>query len=480
VSSENLKWAGAVDAALGALEHQPIAPEGPGGTPELEQFVLMGPAELRAIRGAPRDSSISVYGFAANAGGGAIGIRAAIAGDAAAAAIKAALELFARAALAIVTAAHLEDSRCFWRERAASSAHELELLRSSVDQNAAAAHESAALLEAITKLSAPNRFQDLGAMLARAAGADAWMIAAAAEGALEVRAFSAGLAPPAALDQSSALALSWRRREIIENGGALNFHEDRIFERPFICVPFENASFAAGSRRGIAPPARAKLRALAPRLSIILRAWLLEEQLARQRALVQRLALRMFAAVDEERARIARDLHDDQAQLIAAAKMALEGGRDEARGIFVQLENELRSRIRELRPATLGLNPLSEALRRELDRLSAAGLKTRLAGKNAADRLPASLQNLCFQVAREALANVARHSGATSVEVTLEHSGRFARLTVCDDGRGNETAAGSGSGLAGIRERLELMGGTVSLDFKSAGTTLIAEIPVPA
>ena len=54
--------------------------------------------------------------------------------------------------------------------------------------------------------------------------------------------------------------------------------------------------------------------------------------------------MRLFGAVEDERVRIARDLHDDQAQLLAAARLALEGGRDEARAIFERLEGELRVR----------------------------------------------------------------------------------------------------------------------------------------
>ena len=81
----------------------------------------------------------------------------------------------------------------------------------------------------------------------------------------------------------------------------------------------------------------------------------------------------MFAAIDEERARIARDLHDDQAQLLAAAKMALDGPHDAARTIFKQVEEELRRKTRELRPATLGNALLDDAIERELARVDKRG-----------------------------------------------------------------------------------------------------------
>ena len=82
--------------------------------------------------------------------------------------------------------------------------------------------------------------------------------------------------------------------------------------------------------------------------------WMLEREAARRNRLVRQLALRMFSAIDEERARIARDLHDDQAQLLAAAKIAIDGPPEAARSIFAQVEGELRRKTRELRPVTLG------------------------------------------------------------------------------------------------------------------------------
>jgi signal transduction histidine kinase len=88
---------------------------------------------------------------------------------------------------------------------------------------------------------------------------------------------------------------------------------------------------------------------------------------------------------------------------------------------------------------------------------------------------------LCFQVAREALTNVMRHSGARSVTVAVERDRATLRLIVADNGRGilHQPHANPSMGLAGIRERLELMGGTLQVNSSRSGTTLSAEIPEP-
>jgi len=209
------------------------------------------------------------------------------------------------------------------------------------------------------------------------------------------------------------------------------------------------------------------------------RADLARRELARMAALVRTLGERMFRAVDSERARIARDLHDDHAQMLAAAKLALDADRTAARPILKRLETELRARIRDLKPAALGNRGLAEALRTELQRLKDAGLKTRLTGTAVARNLPPAVQQACYQVAREAISNIMRHARAARAEVRLEHCGTLVRLIVSDDGTSPKSAPSGGIGLNGLAERLELIGGTLRFDSRPGATRLIAEIPVP-
>lgn len=201
-------------------------------------------------------------------------------------------------------------------------------------------------------------------------------------------------------------------------------------------------------------------------------------ELARSRELVNRLALRMFAAVDEERAKIARDLHDDQAQLLAAAKIALEGGGEEARTIFKQIEEELRRKTRAIRPATLSRASLADSIEHELERLHGAGVTTRFTCGEGLDKLARPLQQLCLQVVREAISNVIRHARAHSVEAAIVRADGAIQVSISDDGRGLALRRDA-SGLGGMRERLELMGGQLTIQSMARGTSVRAEIPEP-
>lgn len=209
--------------------------------------------------------------------------------------------------------------------------------------------------------------------------------------------------------------------------------------------------------------------------------WLLEAETERLRRLVRNLGLRMFGAIDAERARIARDLHDHQAQLLAAARIGIEAGPDEARGIFKQLEGSLRLRVRELKPPTLGRSTLAEGLRYELRRLADGGIKTRLLHADRMNALTRPIQPLCYQVSREALANVVRHACASRVEIGVEKHGSLVRLSILDNGTGiHDTNGRNEIGLDGLNERLALMGGRLRVESKTGTTRIIAEIPESA
>ena len=204
-----------------------------------------------------------------------------------------------------------------------------------------------------------------------------------------------------------------------------------------------------------------------------------------QRALMQSLALRLFGAIDAERARIARDLHDDQAQLMTAARIALEVPRPKARRILREIEQTLRTRLRDLRPATIGRATLKAGLEGERQRLIDAGLEARLLRVAGAHALSRPLQNVCWQVAREAVSNIIRHARAKHVELSLERAGNFVRLKVVDDGRGahrsrrrtENVGMGLGMGLSGLAERVALIGGTLQVGSQASGTCVTAEIP---
>jgi signal transduction histidine kinase len=195
-------------------------------------------------------------------------------------------------------------------------------------------------------------------------------------------------------------------------------------------------------------------------------------------ALVREMAHRMLSAADSEREHIARELHDDQAQLITAARIALEGGREQARAILARIERDLRARTRALRPVDAHLKSAQDAIALDADRLVAAGIDAELHIEPAASALSAKLAALCCQFIREAVSNVIIHSGAARAAIRLCCANGFIEVEVRDNGKGVAAVAPRrGSGIAGIRERVELMGGRFEVISGADGTVVSARIP---
>jgi signal transduction histidine kinase len=213
-------------------------------------------------------------------------------------------------------------------------------------------------------------------------------------------------------------------------------------------------------------------------------------------AQAQRAAQRL-AAAEAERARWARELHDETLQNLAALQIALAGQlrtRDpEAMTTFMgdaaqQLAGEiqnLRTLISELRPAALddlGLGPAVAAL---ADRTRQQGLDVRLSvdlhyeAQRAPDRLSQEMETALYRIIQEALTNVRKHGMAAHVNVDLWEDDSHVHLTVQDDGRGFDPAAETqGFGLTGIRERAELLDGEIELSsIAGKGTTLTVTMP---
>jgi len=402
-----------------------------------------------------------------------------------------AAELAVTAAIAIIRADAADGSRDFWCKRSTEST--VRLANSQVAALAASSQRSQIdrAFAAAARLRARNRFDRLGTLIAQMGPFDAWIIATSVGEILRVSAASGVLAPAALLDSqrrpASALADCFLRQATIVRATqaptSVASDEDRAFARfaSYVCVPFEAGAIALATHAAPDTDTVARVEALAARLNPLIAKWLLEAEADRLRRLVRNLGMRMYGAIDSERARIARDLHDHQAQLLAAARIGIEAGPDEARGIFKQLEDALRLRVRELKPPNLGRSTLAEGLRYELRRMADAGIKGRLTHADKMKVLTRPVQQVCYQVAREALANVMRHAGASRVEVAIEKRGERVRLSILDDGKGLGSASGRGGiGLHGLSERLELMGGRLRIESKVGSTRLVAEIPEPA
>jgi len=397
--------------------------------------------------------------------------------------IEAVAELGARAFLSYLTAEADRLSLDFWRQRASESAAELAEAMATASAINDASHELAGAIAAARKLRPRDRFSGLGSIIASAGPFLAWVVGLAEDGEWRIAAAAGVLAPAIALKRESALVDCHARQTTItrvaQAGRPAVYAEDRLFARfpAYLCLPFDDGAIALAA---VTRPDRTmvtRLEAMAGRLSPLIRAWMLEAEVARLRALVRKLALRMYGAVEGERARIARDLHDHQAQLLAAARIGLEAGPEAARAIFKQVEEALRLRVRELRPVTLGRSGLAEALRYEIGGLAKAGVSGRLMHADQMSGLTRPVQQLCYQVAREALANVVRHARATRVTVGVTRLGGRVRLSICDNGQGLAGApAAGGIGLKGLRERIELMGGKLKVESRPGATRLVADL----
>jgi len=204
---------------------------------------------------------------------------------------------------------------------------------------------------------------------------------------------------------------------------------------------------------------------------------------------------RLIRAQEEERARLARELHDDITQRLA--RLAIDTGRAEREGAgraigetmrlvregLVKLSEDVHSLSYRLHPSLLDDLGLGEALKAECDRVSRPGTcPATLVLRNVPASVPRDVALCLFRVTQEALRNTSRHAQATSVEVTLRELDGGLQLAVHDNGVGFDPVAARerhSLGLASMRERLRLLGGV--LDIESAGgqgTTVVAWVPL--
>ncbi|MFH8973173.1 sensor domain-containing protein [Streptomyces sp. NPDC017890] len=198
-----------------------------------------------------------------------------------------------------------------------------------------------------------------------------------------------------------------------------------------------------------------------------------------------RSRVRLVDAFEAERRRIERDLHDGAQQRLVALTMALGLARldappgpladqlAKAHGEAGKALEELRELIHGIHPKVLADYGLQAAVDDAADR-SAVPVDVRLELRG---RLPQAVEAAAYFVVCEALANVARHSGADRAEVTGGHRDGRLHLEVRDDGRGG-AEAGAGSGLTGLADRVSVLDGRLSLSSPPGGPTLLrVEIP---
>ena len=213
-------------------------------------------------------------------------------------------------------------------------------------------------------------------------------------------------------------------------------------------------------------------------------------------AKLKQLTQRVFDAQEEERGRVARELHDGISQILVGVRYALDSarrrlGRGDARGndnLDAGIESlsgaiqEVRRISRDLRPGVLddlGLGPALKALTDEFRTRTGIGVQfDTVVFRN---RLDQEAKIALYRIAQEALTNVERHSGATQVVMDLRGHRQGATLKISDNGQGMDSKGrlpARGLGLRNMQERMEQLNGSLRFLSSKSGTIIQAEVPL--
>jgi len=213
------------------------------------------------------------------------------------------------------------------------------------------------------------------------------------------------------------------------------------------------------------------------------------------------LSVRLLQAQDDERRRIARELHDGVGQLLATmsinvsrvirekSNLSLDAARcaEENSNLIEQVSKDIRTVSYLLHPPLLDELGLQSALQWYVDGFAdRSKIATKLEMRLGLDRLPQDYELCLFRIVQECLTNVHRHSGSSTALVRLVRAPGEIRLDVRDEGRGvnKETrlkissGQSAGVGLRGMRERLKQLGGSLEIESTGSGTTVTAVVPL--
>lgn len=274
-----------------------------------------------------------------------------------------------------------------------------------------------------------------------------------------------------------------------------------------LCLPLRMRNRVAGVLEAYGPESLAEndaieiLRSLAAQAASSLENATLYGTLAEREKRLAELVGQLFAAQEEERRRVAYEVHDGLAQIAAAAHQHLQAfarfhppGSEEGRELLGQAlklvqstVGEARQVIADLRPTALDDFGLQTAIRLETDELRTSGWRIHYAGNLSDDeRLPVAVETALFRIAQEALTNVRRHAGIGRVRLSLGRLGKRIRLRVRDWGGGFDPEArskggpGERVGLSSMSERVALLGGEFRVHSRlGVGTLIVADVPLP-
>ncbi|MGH2425055.1 MAG: histidine kinase [bacterium] len=272
-----------------------------------------------------------------------------------------------------------------------------------------------------------------------------------------------------------------------------------------VTVPLRTASDIIGAMNLILPKRRtlrsrelATLSAIGHQIGLAAERARLYEEVREKEALQGELLEKLISAHEDERRRIARELHDEAGQALSALILNLEIAEQSQRaleaaqlaklkGIAEHTLAEVRRLIYDLRPSILDDFGLAAALRSYVkETIEPQDLEVTMNIAGLHDRLPSYVETAVFRIVQEALTNILKHAGANHAKVDVEQRNGRIEMTIADDGRGfnlNEVATNreGGMGLLGMRERAGLLGGIMTIhSTPGSGTRLEVVIPIGA
>jgi signal transduction histidine kinase len=276
-----------------------------------------------------------------------------------------------------------------------------------------------------------------------------------------------------------------------------------------LCVPLEGKGSVLGllfaadlGQRHFTPEERTLLSSIAWQIAMAVRNAHLYDALQQQDQMRAGLLHQVIAAQEDERKRIARELHDETSQAITAlllglhtTGLALESNPQEAfsrldatKGIAETMLENIHRLTSDLRPSLLDDLGLVPAITWYCEqRLQPAGIAFQIQSEGLKQRLPSPLETALFRIVQEAVTNVIRHAGATRVTMSLSLRHGQVVLRVADNGRGSDPRAlranksyGNGLGLRGMEERVSILGGEFQIaTAPGQGMIITVTVPVP-
>jgi signal transduction histidine kinase/PAS domain-containing protein len=300
-------------------------------------------------------------------------------------------------------------------------------------------------------------------------------------------------------------------KRVAEQGKALvtddagNVSADNL--KSFISVPLKSKERVVGvlstgssTLRVFSEQEIQLLTSLGHQLGIAVENAQLYQELQSKEQMREQLLRRIISAQEDERQRVARELHDVTSQALATLGVGLEviatpqsdakereTQMDGIKSLLSATSRDVHRLISDLRPSLLDDLGLSAAIRSYAhNSLDAAGVQVHVEAAGQEKRLPPEVEIALFRIVQEAIANIARHARAESAYISLEFKEKGIAVEIEDDGIGFDHshgfapgAGGKGVGLLGMRERAELLGGTIEIDTRTgSGTRVSVEIPV--